>query len=375
LYSDLVLIFGASVRAAAFSALRAGLRPWCADLFADADLCLRCPTQRLTGRYPGGFAELIGSDIPGPWLYTGGLENHPRLVERMARRRPLWGNDGPVLVLARDPQVLVSAATAAGLPAPALARLPAGTSRWLIKPFAGAGGGGIRFWCEGDVRLPRGTYLQQFIDGSSLSAVYVAIGGASQLLGVTRQLVGEGWLHAPPFRYCGSIGPLTNAGLSGLEALGQELVERTGLRGLFGIDGVQSGGSFYPVEVNPRYTASIEVLEHSTGLRILDLHRRAFEVSSAACGFATPSAIVGKAILYARADLVFPGEGPWQASLDIHRPIEDMSDFADLPHPGDCIPLGHPILTILARSLDEAACLRALQERAAGVEACLYAGG
>jgi len=32
-----VLIVGASARAAAFSALRAGLRPWCADLFADLD--------------------------------------------------------------------------------------------------------------------------------------------------------------------------------------------------------------------------------------------------------------------------------------------------------------------------------------------------
>ncbi len=32
-----LLIFGASARAAAFSALRAGLQPWCADLFADAD--------------------------------------------------------------------------------------------------------------------------------------------------------------------------------------------------------------------------------------------------------------------------------------------------------------------------------------------------
>ena len=42
-----LLLFGASVRAAAFSALRAGLRPWCADLFGDADLQARCPALAL----------------------------------------------------------------------------------------------------------------------------------------------------------------------------------------------------------------------------------------------------------------------------------------------------------------------------------------
>src|SRR5262249_35644735 len=75
-----VLIVGASVRAAAFSALRAGLHPECADLFADADLQRRCPAVRVRGRYPHAFLEWIESAPSVPWLYTGGLENHPSLV-------------------------------------------------------------------------------------------------------------------------------------------------------------------------------------------------------------------------------------------------------------------------------------------------------
>src|SRR5262245_28665656 len=63
---DNLLIFGASVRAAAFSALRAGMRPWCADLFADADLRGRCPAMQLPGRYPLDFLKLIDSEVPGP---------------------------------------------------------------------------------------------------------------------------------------------------------------------------------------------------------------------------------------------------------------------------------------------------------------------
>src|SRR5438128_300714 len=130
-----VLIFGASVRAAAFSALRAGLRPWCADLFADADLLCRCESVRLSGRYPDAFAELVDRAVPGPWMYTGGLENHPGLVRRMARRRPLWGNDGDVLEAARHPATLCEAAGDAGLPGPRVLLPPAEPSggRWLVK--------------------------------------------------------------------------------------------------------------------------------------------------------------------------------------------------------------------------------------------------
>src|SRR6516162_6995898 len=92
-----LLIVGASARAAAFSALRAGLRPTCADLFADADLRARCPVRCVEVKdYPRGLLDLPELLTPGPWMYTGALENRPDLVEAMSRRRPLWGNPAPV---------------------------------------------------------------------------------------------------------------------------------------------------------------------------------------------------------------------------------------------------------------------------------------
>ena len=77
-------IVGASVRAAAMSALRAGLAPVAVDLFADADLRALCPAERVTS-YPRGLAEWLADAPAGAWLYTGGLENHPVLVASMAR--------------------------------------------------------------------------------------------------------------------------------------------------------------------------------------------------------------------------------------------------------------------------------------------------
>ena len=55
-----LLIVGGSTRAAAFSALRAGLRPWCADLFADLDLQQRLPSARAgSAALSTVFAEAI----------------------------------------------------------------------------------------------------------------------------------------------------------------------------------------------------------------------------------------------------------------------------------------------------------------------------
>src|SRR5207249_9264748 len=82
-------------------------------------------------------------------------------------------------------------------------------------------------------------------------------------LEVTRQLVGEPWLHAAPFHYCGSIGPLplSESLWRKFWRIGTVLAKAFRLRGLFGVDCVLRDGIPWPVEVNPRYPASVEVLE------------------------------------------------------------------------------------------------------------------
>ncbi|WP_217551268.1 ATP-grasp domain-containing protein, partial [Pantoea sp. GbtcB22] len=72
--------------------------------------------------------------------------------------------------------------------------------RWLRKPLKSGGGLGIRFSKPGESASPH-HYFQEFIDGTPMSALY----GGTTLLGVTEQLIGEPWLHATPFAYCGNI--------------------------------------------------------------------------------------------------------------------------------------------------------------------------
>jgi predicted ATP-grasp superfamily ATP-dependent carboligase len=378
-----LLIFGASTRAAAFSALRAGMQPWCADLFADADLGARCPVTRVPpDAYPRAFAHLVQTESPGPWMYTGALENWPWQVQQMSRERTLWGNGWPSLRRARAPSVVASILARARLACPAVrlaSEQPPIVGRWLVKPFSSAGGQGIRFWDGKPMPPPPRPpiYLQQYVAGLPYAALYLGNGRQSLLLGVTRQLVGAGWLHAKFFQYCGSIGPvpLEQELRRRLQNLGTVLAQGCRLRGLFGVDYVLQDGAPWPVEINPRYTASVEVLEHATGLTALALHARVFESASRLLPpmpEPSPAQFVGKAILFAREALTFPPDGPWVDVLRYPSSIHEVPTFADIPDPGERIEAGRPILTFFARAESEVACQSALQQIAEDLDRWLF---
>lgn len=359
-----LLIVGASARAAAFSALRAGLEPRCADLFADADLRARVPVERVpAATYPGCLRQAAVAAPAGPWMYTGGLENHPALVDEIARLRPLWGNAGEALAACRAPDRVERILNAAGVPCPAVAYpdRPPNVGRWLVKPVAGAGGRGVREWVPGSPGRGDGTYLQELIEGAPCAAIFVAVGGEAVFLGATHQLVGEPWLHAGRFHYCGSVGPLIllRPTVQAFERLGRALAAGCGLRGLFGVDCILRDGVPWPVEVNPRYTASVEVLEHATGLSALAWHRRAFEPSApepVASERSPATGVVGKAVLFASSSATFPEEGPWQEALSGPRAADELPTFADIPDAAEPVKARRPVVTFFARAASPAAC-------------------
>jgi len=129
------------------------------------------------------------------------------------------------------------------------------------------------------------------------------------------------------------------------------------------------------IEVNPRYPASVEVLEHATGRSALALHRSAFEqdASEHPTIKKDPSSIVGKAILFARSPLQFPKEGSWLPALDPARPIHELPSFADIPCAGEIIEAGKPILTLFARAATVAECGDSLRRKAAALDSSLFA--
>ena len=146
--------------------------------------------------------------------------------------------------------------------------LPAGGA-WLVKPARGGGGQGVRPWRG---RRPGPTeLLQERVEGVSASAAFLADGRRSVVLGWTEQL------HAPrSFRYAGNIMPL-DAGAAAREevaAIADALTGEYGLRGLNGFDFILHRDRPVVLEVNPRYCASMELVERASGDSVFALHRR-----------------------------------------------------------------------------------------------------
>ncbi|MCS6977810.1 MAG: ATP-grasp domain-containing protein [Gemmatales bacterium] len=359
-----VILVGASVRAAAFSAMRRGGQPWCLDLFGDADLRRLCPVRVVPRHlYPQGIPQMVADLAPlGTVQYTGGLENHPRIVARLARLRSLWGNGPDTLRAVRHPGRLAEVLGENVAPLTFnLTDVPRDGS-WLAKPIRGCGGKGIEP-VTASTQPRQGWYYQQFQPGKSVSVVYLADApNGCRLLGATWQLVGESWLHAKPFAYCGSLGPMRLNGeqVEKLLEIGRRLHQSFTMVGYFGVDAiVLPDGRFRVVEVNPRFTASVEVIEYAQQLRLASREQ---------------NTCLGKAILFASKSLQFPEQGPWMDVLAKPPAIEEPPEYADIPMPGTMIGPGQPILTLFAKGDSEEHCRRELRRKAEMLDRWLYDG-
>jgi predicted ATP-grasp superfamily ATP-dependent carboligase len=183
--------------------------------------------------------------------------------------------------------------------------------------------------------------------------------GTATLLGITRQLVGEAWLGAHGFQYAGSIGPwpVSDAALDTIVRIGNVLAENFELSGLFGVDLVLDGSDVWTIEVNPRYTASVEIVERATGISAIAAHASACAEGHGA-GYSGLEASVphpaispllpvhGKAILFAKQDVVVSKQLAESALTQALR--KPWSTLADIPAAGTLIEAGRPILTLFA---------------------------
>ena len=364
-----VLLTGLTTRAIAESAVRAGCDVVTVDYFGDLDTKRLCPNASLRERghgYSAAALARVARELPYDAVaYCGGLENHPEAVEALAEGKVLLGNAPETLRRVRDPAILFPFLAARGFAAPetitsgqaTAGPLPT-TGRWLLKPVASGGGHGIRAW-RGEPPGPRHV-LQEYMAGVPASAVFVADGRQAVLLGWSEQL------HAPTvFRYGGNVLPLEApaATLEELRLLIHALTDRFGLIGLNGVDFVLQASRPAVVEVNPRYSASMELVERATGASMFALHL-------AACRGRLPEPSLAHAALHADASPGFHGKAIVYArrSVTITASLEWLDrGVRDVPHPGDVIRKGRPICTVLAEGPSRAGCLAALRAEEAEI--------
>jgi len=245
----------------------------------------------------------------------------------------------------------------------------------MCKPYCS--GGGLRMQrltvsARTPARCPPTHYWQLWQPGRPIAAVFIGAAHRAVLIGVTHQLVGTSWTGATAFQYAGSIGPARVApqAVSQIQHLGDTLAGSFGLVGLFGVDLIVDGEAIWPLEVNPRYTASVEVLELALQSPLLAWHIDA-------CRDGTllpvrpvpPKTVFGKAVLYGQVKAVVPPAFmDWADAENARSPFPVV---ADIPAPGTLLHPRHPICTVLACGPDEREVTEGLRDRIEHAKALL----
>lgn len=364
-----ILLVGLSTRAMAESAHRSGYEVITVDYFGDYDQKLLVPNYSLLRDLGTNFqVSLLGETARqldfDALAYTSNLENYPEIVEKLAAKGTILGNSPSVLREIRDWDRLSFFLKAEGFRVPrTLKELPGSSGRWVKKPLHSGGGHKISFYLHGeDVR--EDFVVQEYLEGIPCSASFLADGRRAVVIGLTEQLIGRTEFSISPFRYCGNILPLAMAGeresclreiLEQVQKMVDRITSHFQLRGVNGLDFILRD-EIYALEVNPRYSASMELIEMAYGINIFDLHVRACQGELPSFSLEErfgDSLFFGKAILFAEKDIMVGDTRGWVA-----RGIKDV------PFPGDKIKRGQPICTLLAAARDREECLSKLVAQA-----------
>ena len=359
------VVVGASVRAFVESLARAGWMAHAADLFCDLDLAATAIEAVRLGEagiasYPDGIPGVVSSFPQAACVYTGALENHPDVIAAIAAARPLAGCAADSIRRVRDPTALAAVVRDAGARFPETHPSPTGLptdGSFLVKPRRSAGGRGVRHWRGGRLdRADRDVVWQRFIGGDCRSASYVARQGRARLVGSSHPLAGAIWCGGRPFAYGGSVdaplGGLSDRLRQTFERLGTAVAAAFELTGLFGIDAiVDASGDVHVLEINPRPTASMELVERATGWSVAAAHL-------AACGrCAEPPDGVAATDIWAKAIVITPDTVSSASSLAETiaalsadwSAADGMAAVADIPHAGERPRPGAPLVTVFAR--------------------------
>lgn len=403
-----VVVIGASCRAVAQCASREGFRPYALDAYVDRDL-LECaeahPLESIStaesiaadspvpaSRYgPSGSSPVDERWVGLPLLLAGGMENDPEGVDRWIDQGLRCGVNGSQIRVLRDPVMWRRWAEASGLRTPeTLLHAPprhelfenaAGDSDsvWLCKMRHSAGGMGISYFdplhnpCthanDGfSPQMSLGRYWQRRVPGLSVGVTMISDAAKTQYLGAARAIQSHETWGPTPFAYRGSIGPWTldATWLEPLAKFGETVRAETGLLGLWQADFIVDELGLWLLEINPRWSASMELLADTNRHTLIRWHLAALRGESIArVERLSSSTWLGKSIVYSPTEVT-----PETSQLEAlwHRRWNGWSQewesdwlVADIPNTCATIPPGVPIATCMASGRDPDELLARLQ--------------
>ncbi len=358
-----LLLIGLSTRQMAESAIKSKYNFITLDYFGDLDQKKICENHSLKRDFRREIFDpndlfLASQDLDfDAIVYSSPFENHPQIIKEFERECIVIGNSSKTVSEVRDWVTFFDFLLWEGINYPeTIFDVENVHGRYLVKPIKGGGGTQIEIYKKSS-KIKKSFFLQKYLKGKYCSASFISDGANCEVLAINEQLVGKEEFGAKKFWYCGNITPLED--VQKIEEICSKITKKFGLKGSNGIDFILRDGKIYVLEVNPRFQASMGIIENAYDINLFDLHVRSF------CGelphFEREATKTwGNAILYAEKDIILPDTSKW------------IGKFKDLPYPSERIDKGQPICSILASGADKEECWNRLVEQANNLKDELY---
>lgn len=264
-----LLIIAQSAQMLTQAAYNIGLKVTVIDCFAD------CDTQALTPHYYQvkslalkdiqTLIELIKNQLSF-CIYGSGFEAYPDSLAFLETQFQLIGNSSTVFKALQNKPLFFQRLQQLNISFPAVfftledKRHQHKTTSYLVKPFDSLGGLDIQIMNAGTCHNLHNTphYYQEYINGQSLSALFVANGKQAIIIGFNQQ-----WTVEKSYLFSGIINyaqlPIFHQQI--LYEWISKLTLSYKLQGLCSLDFIFYENKCYVLEINPRPPASMQLYE------------------------------------------------------------------------------------------------------------------
>ena len=310
------------------AAAQAGYRVTAIDGFADRQTVEMAHATIAVAYDDRGFnaealirviRQLDASQYLG-FVYGSGFEAQPNLLEKIANIIPLIGNTAASVKAVKTAASFFGALTLNNIPYPiTYQQLTLDLPVCYLQKFpGGCGGTHINIGPNQNTPLAVNCYYQQYIDGRSVSLLFLADTNNIAPIGFNEQ-----WLNATTtmsFRYGGAVSYIKLSLTQQQQMIDAALIltQQFSLRGLNSLDVIVRDDIVYVLEINPRLSASFDLYETDLAeMSLMDLHIQAClegkALSSMGIKKSGPVKVKSKAhvVIYALEDLVIPATFVW----------------------------------------------------------------
>ncbi len=381
-----LLVIGIDVASIAASAKRSGYNVYAVDYFGDQDTKastkfsssqVQQVPRKSCGRISENFsprslvelAQRLTQQYPVDGiLLASGFEDCPEELNALSHLAPILGNPLEVTVKVRDSMQFFDTLAKKHIRFPKTvkakgieqAQRAACQMNYplIVKPAKGFGGGEVQLIHSTEelnsASLSEEVLVQEYVRGTAASASIIGNGKDSVVLTLNEQLLGIQQLGASgQFTYCGNIVPLeaSQATLRTCESICIDTSNAFGLVGSNGVDFVlDESGKPWVVEVNPRFQGTMECVEKTLGINLVEAH-----IEACNGRLITPPKeshnFFTRIILYAHRRCSVPD-------------LSVFTEVRDIPFPNVVIERGEPICSVLTEGKTRAQSLDRAQELA-----------